>query len=79
MFFLCRLMERKSFFYANYLNWSLTSPVMYLISLHEISRFSRLRQMLEQSIDRGVIKFLMEEMRRENGKKSYRSRKVQRS
>ena len=49
MFFLCRLMERKSFFYANYLNFSLTSPVMYLISLHEISRFSRLRQMLEQS------------------------------
>ena len=27
MFFLCRLKERKSFFYANYLNWSLTSPV----------------------------------------------------
>ena len=28
MFFLCRLMERKSFFYANYFNWSLTSPVI---------------------------------------------------
>ena len=28
MFFLCRLMERKSFFYANYFNWSLTSPVV---------------------------------------------------
>ena len=27
MFFLCRLMECKSFFYANYFNWSLTSPV----------------------------------------------------
>ena len=28
MFFLCRLMECKSFFYANYFNWSLTSPVI---------------------------------------------------
>ena len=28
MFFLCRLMKRKSFFYANYFNWSLTSPVI---------------------------------------------------
>ena len=28
MFFLCRLMEHKSFFYANYFNWSLTSPVI---------------------------------------------------
>ena len=28
MFFLCRLMERKSFFYANYFNCSLTSPVI---------------------------------------------------
>ena len=28
MFFLCRLMERKSFFYANYFNRSLTSPVI---------------------------------------------------
>ena len=28
MFFLCRLMESKSFFYANYFNWSLTSPVI---------------------------------------------------
>ena len=28
MFFLCRLIKRKSFFYANYLNWSLTSPVI---------------------------------------------------
>ena len=28
MFFVCRLVERKSFFYANYFNWSLTSPVI---------------------------------------------------
>ena len=28
MFFLCRLIERKSFFYASYFNWSLTSPVI---------------------------------------------------
>ena len=28
MFFLCRLTECKSFFYANYFNWSLTSPVI---------------------------------------------------
>ena len=27
-FFLCKLMERKSFFYANYFDWSLTSPVI---------------------------------------------------
>ena len=27
MFFLCRLIERKSFLYANSFNWSLTSPV----------------------------------------------------
>ena len=28
MFFLCRLMDRKRFFYANSFNWSLTSPVI---------------------------------------------------
>ena len=28
MFFLCRLMECKSFFYGNYFNLSLTSPVV---------------------------------------------------
>ena len=28
MFFLCKLMESKRFFYANYFNWSLTSPVI---------------------------------------------------
>ena len=28
MFFLCRLMDWKSFFHANYFNWSLTSPVV---------------------------------------------------
>ena len=28
MFFLCRLMERKRFFYANHFNWSLTSLVI---------------------------------------------------
>ena len=28
MFFLCRLMGRKRFFYANSFNWSLTSPVI---------------------------------------------------
>ena len=27
MFFLCRLVECKSFFYGNYFNWLLTSPV----------------------------------------------------
>ena len=28
MFFLCKLMDCKSFFYANHFNWSLTSPVI---------------------------------------------------
>ena len=28
MFYLCRLMERKGFYYANCFNWSLTSPVI---------------------------------------------------
>ena len=32
MFFRCRLIERKSFFYADYFNWSLTSPV--IIDMH---------------------------------------------
>ena len=32
MFFRCRLIERKSFFYANYFNWPLTSPV--IIDMH---------------------------------------------
>ena len=32
MFFRCRLIERKRFFYANYFNWPLTSPV--IIDMH---------------------------------------------
>ena len=49
MFFLCRLMERKSFSVLIILidRWGV---LLYLISLHEISRFSKLCQMLEQSI-----------------------------
>ena len=30
MFFLCRLMERKSFFYANYFNWSPESLISWV-------------------------------------------------
>ena len=49
MFFLRRLMERKVFSMLIILieRWQVLS---YLISLHKISRFSKLRQMLEQSI-----------------------------
>ena len=45
MFFLCRLMECKSFFYANYLNWSLTSP--FILDTHSAVEPSSSRNLTE--------------------------------
>ena len=45
MFFLCRLMECKCFFYANYLNWSLTSP--FILDTHSAVEPSSSRNLTE--------------------------------